>query len=188
MSELRTITKTGAEQQDVIQLLDQLTGEIFIPYSAFSIIISTPVVAAIGGSTVGGYAMDATTAEAVTTVLRVPNDFPALDATAAVNCYVNWSAAATSGDVVWDIDYRVSALAEDIGAAVTNITATDTAAGTADFASESPVLAIAANVLADSDLLFITVRREAADAGDTMTGDASFNGLRISYTTNPKIV
>ena len=189
MTALRTISKTGAELQDIVQAIDELTGEIYIPASAFQIIDTAALWTAIGSSAAaGGYAMDAAAAEGVNTSIRLSNDLPMIDYTKTVDIYIQWSAAATSGDVVWDIDYVVAALGEDLGAAVTNATVTDTAAGTADYASEAPVISIAASVLADTDVMHFTVRREGADGSDTMTGDASFNGVRIVYTTNPNIV
>jgi hypothetical protein len=188
MSESRTISKTGAELQDVVELLDQLTGEEFLPYSSFEVITGGPAVTAIGSSTVGGYAMDDTSTEAVTTVLRIPNSLPGLDRSKPINVYIQWSSAATSGNVEWDVDYKVAGLGDDIGAIVSTSTVIDTTAGTADYASEAPVAALSASISDVADLLFLTVRREAGSGSDTMTGDASFNGVRISYSTNPNIV
>lgn len=182
------MSKTGAEQQDVVQVLDQLIGEKYFPASSFQIIDASAAWTAIGGSSIGGYAMDDAAAEGVNLSLRLPNDLPAIDYTKVVKIYIQWSAAATSGDVVWDIDYRVAGLGEDIGAAVTNATVTNTTAGTADHAEEATAIDIAVNILADADVLHLTVRREGADGSDDLSGDASFNGLRIVYTTNPNIV
>lgn len=188
MSEKRRISKTGAELQDIVELLDQTTGQAFIPFSAFSIIAGTPAVTAVGGAVGAGYAFDAASEESVITVLRVPDSLPALDTASTVDVYIQWSAAATSGDVIWDLTYVAVNLGEDVGGGGTAAQVTDTVAGTADYLSEAPVISIAASALANADLLFLKISRKAAEAGDTMAGDASLQGLRIAYTTNPKIV
>lgn len=186
MAELRKITKTGAELQDIVQLLDELTGEVFIPANTFQIIQGTPSWTAVGNT--AGYALDATTVEAITANFRIPNDLPGLDVTKPVNCYVVWSAVATTGDVVYDVDYVAIAIDEDRTTAGSTLVTTNTANSTANGLSESAAFAIPGNTFMDKDLFSFVVRRQADDAGDTMTGDANIVGVRISYTSNPNIV
>lgn len=185
MSEKRVISKTGAELQDVVQLLDKLTAEAFIPYNMFTAITGTPAVAAIGGTTAAGYAMDATSAEAVTGVFNGAAWLPGIDSTKPVKVSVYWSAAATSGDVVWELDCIHPELGVDIGGMLQCATTTDTTLGTADASQVTESMSMA-NV--GEQLFFLAVRRAAADGGDTMAGDASFHGVKITYTTNPNIV
>ena len=186
MAESRTISKTGAELQDLVEMVDQLTGEVFIPFSDFLVHSGTPAFAAVGAG--GGYAMDAAGTESLMAAIRLPNGMPAIDYSKTVSMYIQWSAAATSGDVVWDLSIKPTAIGEDVGGAQTAGNVTDTTSGTADYLDETEVITIAASALENSDLLFLLASRLGGDGSDTMTGDASFHGVRISYTTNPNIV
>jgi hypothetical protein len=189
MAELRKITKTGAEQQDIIELLDNLSSTRNIRYNSFDPIVGTPAVTAVGGSTVGGYAFDPTSAEAITTVIACDTFFPGVDYTKDIDFVINYSTAATSGNIIWDVDYIAAGGNEDVGGAVTTLSETAGAQAVADVLYSSPVFTIPANTISSGDLLWLTVRREAADAGDTCASDAVFYGINfITYTTNPQIV
>ena len=188
MSESRTISKTGAELQDVVELLDQLTGEFFLPYNVFDVVEGSPTVEIGGSANSSGYALDAGTQESVATVIRVPNFLPGVDFSKDISTNINWSAAATSGDVLFALTVIPVAIGEDVGGTAVGANSLDTVAGTADYLSEAPEIAIAASSVESSDLVFLKITRVAADGTDTMTGDALFHGVRISYTTNPNIV
>ncbi len=179
------ITKQGFFRRDLVDLLDKLTGQVWIPASQFND-VGNAELGLIGSSKPTGMLFQQTTAEEIDTSLLFPKD---IDVSKAVSAYVYWSSADENGtDVVWDIDVRAVAAGDDIGVAVTNATTTDTDSTTADDLNISDAISIAADTMAaNSELLFINVRREAADAGDDLDADAAFYGIRLDYTPLPEV-
>ena len=178
------IEQNGMMQGDLVQLLANGTGRLFVPYFSFSD-QGNGALGLVGSSVFGGYALNATTDEAVETVVLFPKD---VDVTKAISIYVYWSSADTAGnDAIFDVDYLPIAAGDDIGAAVSNSTVTDTDSTTADALNVSGAISIAADTLAaNTELLFLSLRRDAG-TGDDLDADAIFHGIRIDYTSTPKV-
>lgn len=181
----RDITPSGYKKGDLVTLLYRQVGRIFIPVSHFND-IGNAALTAIGGSKPVALLFDKTTAEEADTVILKPQDF---DETVAASIYIYWSSAGTSATngVVWDVDYLARALAEDVGASVSNLTTTDLDSATADVLNRSDALTLPADTLADDDLLYLNLRREAADSADTVDADVAFYGMLITYQSKPSI-
>jgi len=86
---------------------------------------------------------------------------------------VRWKVSVTTGDVVWDADYRAVAEAEsgDPSTHQESVTVTDTAAGTARLLNDAEMALTSANLAVD-DTLYVTISRDGADAADTMAASA----------------
>lgn len=97
---------------------------------------------------------------------------------------VVWSTTATSGDVVWDWDYRAvggdSAESLDPSTDQESVTGTDTASGTARQRQELLISLTSANFAVDDEVLF-NFFRDAADAADTLAATAYLMSLFFEY-------
>lgn len=95
---------------------------------------------------------------------------------------VRWKTTATSGDVVWDVDYRAIANNEpgDPSTHQEALTVTDTADGTARDLNDAEVSLTAANLAVD-DSLFVTVSRDGASGSDTMAAAAELVDAWFEY-------
>lgn len=94
-----------------------------------------------------------------------------------------WTSTATSGDVVWDVDY-VSATKTatlDPNATEEALTVTSTAPGSSQTGVNPTVSATAAN-LAAGNVCQGVVARDGASGSDTMTADAILYGFYFSYS------
>jgi hypothetical protein len=97
-----------------------------------------------------------------------------------------WTAASGSGGVVWEL--RAVAMSDDdaLDAAWgTGQTSTDTliAANDVHTGPESAAITIAGSP-AENDLVFFQIRRNVADASDTLGVDARLIAIRLFITTN----
>lgn len=98
---------------------------------------------------------------------------------------LHWSSTATSGNVVWDFDYR--SVAGDDSASLdqtTNtqsVTGTDAAPGAAWRRLQLSISLTAGNFAADSTVQF-ELFRDKSDAADTMAASAYLFGLFFEYT------
>ena len=177
------INKTGMGQGDLVTLLDRATGTLWIPAGHFNL-QPTSTEALVGATIPTAISYDAGSDENACANVYILDE---IDCSVAMSAYIYYSAAATSGDVTFDIDYISSASGEDVGAAVTNVAGTaTTTSGTADYLEISSAYSIAANACSNGDVLFLNVRRDVA-AADDMSGDADMYGVRIDYTTRPSI-
>jgi len=95
---------------------------------------------------------------------------------------VIWKSTATSGDVVWDVDFVAVAVAEtlDPAAADESETVTTTTNGTALDRNESEVTPTG-STFAVEDVVLLKVSRDGLDAADTMAAEALFEGVAFEY-------
>lgn len=95
---------------------------------------------------------------------------------------VRWKATATSGDVVFDVDYRSIATNEagDPSSHQESLTVTDTADGTARDLNDAEVTLTASNLAVD-DSLFVTISRDGASGSDTMAASAQLVEAYLEY-------
>lgn len=125
-------------------------------------------------------AFDATTAESVRFGAVLPSDYSA--ETITVTIY--WAAdTATSGDVVWSVAFErgnTDMDADSFNTARTGTTTTNATAGIGNTTAITFTQAQADGVTA-SDKFRIQLQRVAADAGDTMTGDAHVDYITLAY-------
>lgn len=179
------ITRLGVDQLDLVTLLERSVGRAWIPVSSFNDIGGAEY-ARVGVSTPYAMAFDKDADEHIDVAWLVPKN---MDVTKAASIYVYWSSVNTAGkDCTWDIDYSAVALGEDVGAAVSNMTAgIDTDSGTADDLNIGPAITLPADTFAATgEVLFMSLFRDI-DAADDLAADAHFHGLRIDYTCLPSI-
>lgn len=97
---------------------------------------------------------------------------------------VVWTATATSGNVVWDFDYRAvggnDAESLDQTGTQESVTVTDAAPGAAHRRLEASMALTAGNLAVDDEVEF-TLFRDGA-ASDTMAASALLFGLYFEYT------
>src|SRR3990167_792127 len=97
---------------------------------------------------------------------------------------VVWSATLTTGDVVWDMDYRAitgnDTESLDQAGTQESVTGTDTAPGAANRRLELSVNLTSANLAADDSVEF-EIFRDATDAEDTMAGSAILVDAYFEY-------
>ncbi len=184
----RLLSKTGAEQQDVVQLLSDLVGETYIPYSDFVALSGTPAIAQVGTGNAAGFAFADAADEVVTAGISRDYHLPSLDDTKDISIYLNWSSASTSGDVVWTVSVVNTAVDGSLDQTGTSLSSTDTVNGTTNRLSETPVMTIPGGTIDTCCRIHIAVKRVGTSGSDTMTGDALLDGIRIVYSTNPNIV
>ena len=97
---------------------------------------------------------------------------------------IEWTSTATSGNVVWDVDYRAiggdNAESFDQATAQQSVTVTDAAPTAAHNRLEVSVAITAANLAIDDTVEFI-LYRDGADAADTMAAAALLFGVYLQY-------
>ena len=97
---------------------------------------------------------------------------------------VVWRTTATTGDVVWDFDYRAvggdSSESMDPTTDQETLTVTDTASGTARQRQECSMTATAGNFAADDEVLF-NFYRDGVNASDTLAASAWVDSLIFEY-------
>jgi hypothetical protein len=95
-----------------------------------------------------------------------------------------WTATLTSGNVVWDFDYRTvggdDTTSLDQSGTEEAVTVTDAAPGAANRRLEVSVNLTAANFAADEEVSFY-LARDGADGSDTMAGTAMLFGAYFEY-------
>lgn len=95
-----------------------------------------------------------------------------------------WTATLTSGDVVWDFEYRSvagnDANSLDQSGTEESVTVTDTAPGAANRRLEVTINLTSANLAADETVEFFFAR-DGADGADTMAGSALLFDLLLQY-------
>lgn len=114
-------------------------------------------------------------------VFSVPKDY-----VGGAKIVIVWTATITSGDVVWDIDYRTvagnDANSLDQSGTEETATVTDTAPGAAHRRLETSISLTAGNFAVDDTVSF-GFFRDGTDGADTMAGSALLFGLYFEYTT-----
>lgn len=128
---------------------------------------------------------DAATAEDAIFTGILPRNY----AGGGVTIEIHWAAdTAITGDVVWETAFeRIGEGSQDIDADgfATGNTVTATAPGTSGFVDKAPRAhtdGAQMDSVAVGEAFRLRVRRLAADAGDTMAGDAQLVGVEIRET------
>lgn len=96
---------------------------------------------------------------------------------------IRWTSIATTGNIVWDFEYRVVDIGESLDQAGTQeagLTVTDAALGTARSYQEATIALSAAN-FAKERLLQFTLFRDGADAADTLAADGVLWNLMFRF-------
>ena len=97
---------------------------------------------------------------------------------------VVWSSTATSGNCVWDFDYRAvggdDAESLDQAGTQESVSATDAAPGASLRRLEAPLSLTAANIAVDDEVEF-TLFRDGADGADTMAAAAIVFSVLFEY-------
>ncbi len=120
---------------------------------------------------------DASDEEDCTFSFKLPDN---MTKQALLKIFAYWNSNASSGSVVWDLDWRSTALGEDTASgSVNNVTNTETASADTDTLEKSSAFEVAASSLAPGDIFHGRFRREAPNASDDMSGDARLIGLLI---------
>jgi len=103
-----------------------------------------------------------------------------------VTVSVYWhSAAAIAGDCIWGIEYNAIADSDAVGGATTTVEQAFTTDGTAgDLSIDTFTTKILAANIDDKDIMGIRLYRKAADALDTLAGDARCLGLNLEFTSD----
>lgn len=95
-----------------------------------------------------------------------------------------WTATLTSGDVVWDFEYRAvggnDTTSLDQAGTQESVTVTDTAPGAANRRLEATINLTSGNFAVDNEVEFFFAR-DGADAADTMAGSAMLFSLIFQY-------
>lgn|SRR3990167_4592311 len=122
---------------------------------------------------------DSGTKVCIGTNYTVPQNY-----TGAGTFVVLWVSTATTGAIVWDVDYTsISASGEtfDPNSDQEALTVTTTTAGTSQIGSSSSVAATAANFVA-GDLVQANICRDGLDASDTLAADGVVYAIIFQYT------
>jgi hypothetical protein len=140
---------------------------------------SSPAVAACRtGTNVTGGVLDFADGSSLTaqTSFRLPTGW-----TGAIDAVVDWQATATAGDVVWKLAIACSGDGDSDDPAFTDDAFTpDTAKGTANQRNDTSSNTITTTgSCAAGDLARVRVKRDSADAGDTMAATARLMGVHI---------
>lgn len=164
-----------------------ITQTIWIPAVAMVARTTSGAAAGTAESTtnkvmINTYDFDASTDEFAQFAIRMPKNWDE----GTVTAEFVWSAASSSGDVIWGLQ----------GVALANDDAIDTAFGTAQTATDtltatgdiciSPTTAaitIAGSPGAEEYVVF-QVYRDADAGGDTLAADARLHGITLNYTVN----
>jgi hypothetical protein len=97
---------------------------------------------------------------------------------------IRWTTTLTSGDVVWDCDYRAvggnDAESLDQASNQESVTVTDTAPGAANRLLVTTISLTSANFAA-GDTVEFTIFRDGTDSADTLAGTAILVGARFQY-------
>lgn len=158
------------------------THEVFVPAGDFLANAGTPARALIGSANAQGWAADAASDESISALFKVPDGFAAADAT----CSIGWSTTGTTDTQAVFFDLITVPVADGEDSGVAGNTDSDSAAlGATAAADELHELAItvgASTEWAANDIVYVTINRDADNAGDTLAADASIHYLRCTLT------
>jgi hypothetical protein len=108
--------------------------------------------------------------------LRLPSDW-----SGAIDAHIKWLAAATSGDVVWQVQTACVADAEtDDPSWNTASTVTDTAKGTTLQTNDASITGVTATGCAAGEILHLRILRNRTHASDSITGTVRLIGLELT--------
>lgn len=133
---------------------------------------------------VSGWAFDAATAETIFTILPILN-YGSGNITFRIYWYAD---TATANDTVWGVSLgaitgNVDTQDIETKSLASENTATDSHLGTTGQRLHFVDVTVSnLDSVAADDLIVLRLRRVAADAGDTMAGDALFIGAAVSYS------
>jgi len=129
----------------------------------------------------GAYAFDDSDAEVVVANIRLPQD---MDKTVVPDINIGWGANATSGNVVWQVEYlyRADNEALDSGTPDDTLTVTSGVSGTSDGLVVSSVTLAAPG--SSDKLLLLRIKRLGTDGSDDLSGDAYLVGCGLKYTAD----
>jgi len=149
----------------------------WIPVGAIKVPTTKPAAAVDYGISLA-YAFDDSDDEVAYATMRLPQE---MDRTVAPDIKIGWGAAATTGEVVWQVEYLYRAPNEALDAAAdATLTTTTTVSGTSDGLTIS-TLALAAPATSDQ-LLLLRIKRLGTDGDDDLSGDAYLVGCGLKYT------
>lgn len=115
--------------------------------------------------------------------IRIPEDY---NTSGTVTIEVEWTSTLTSGDAVFDFDYRSiggnDTESLDQSGYTESLTVTDTAPSAANEKMTATMTVTASN-LAAGDILEFFSGRDGADAADTLAGSAIVHSVILKYTT-----
>ena len=129
----------------------------------------------------GGLEFSDGTDDTAVTTIRLPQD---MDKSVAPDYKIGFASDATSGDVVWQLEYLYVGPNEDTTAsAQETLTVTKTISATSDGLTVATVSGM--DLPSDTDqLLILRIKRLGADANDTIADDAILLGTGLNYTVN----
>jgi len=129
----------------------------------------------------GGLEFSDGTDDTAVTTIRLPQD---MDKSVAPDYKIGFASDATTGDVVWQLEYLYNGPNEDTTAsAQETLTVTKTISATSDGLTVATITGM--DLPSDTDqLLVLRIKRLGADASDTLTDDAVLLGTGLNYTVN----
>lgn len=130
-----------------------------------------------------GYGFDAGTAESIYFQFIIRNYL-----SGNLVLTFDWYAAATTGACLWGAQLAAQTMGTDTTTVIAKAFATAQTVsasprGTANQPATATLTITNLDSLADGDMVFMRIYRDAAAVGDTMTGDAILVTLDCSYTT-----
>ena len=175
------ITTKGMSQSDLVTLLDRTMGTMWLPAGAF--VQSTDTDVEVGSSIPSAKSFDTGADENACVNIYIKDD---VDCTLPMSIYIYYSVVSASGTIMFDIDYLARKKDEDVGVTVSSIAGTAVETGsTADDLEITGAYTLPADACKNGDILFLNIRRDVTE--DDASGDADMYGVRIEYTTRPKI-
>jgi hypothetical protein len=109
--------------------------------------------------------------------LRLPATF-----TGNIDAVLTWYTSATAGDVVWQVATACVSDAETGDPAFNAAsTVTDTAKGSANQYNTASISSVTATGCAASDVLYLQVFRDPANASDTLAATARLVGVELTF-------
>jgi hypothetical protein len=110
--------------------------------------------------------------------VTLPSDF-----SGTVNADIKWMAAATTGDVIWNVSTICVADGEVDNPAFNTVSSvTDTAKGTTLQTNDATITGVTITGCAANEIMHLKISRDRTTSGDTIAGVVSFLGMRITMT------
>lgn len=120
---------------------------------------------------------DTSTKDKASAVIAVPKNY-----VGTAKFGVIWKTTATSGNVVWNVDYRSIADGEtlDPSSWQESLAVTDAAKGTTNQMNDANVSATSANLAVD-DLILVTISRDGTSGSDTVSASAQLYEAYLEF-------
>ena len=138
-------------------------------------------------STNGGWLFDAASTELIFLIAQLPHSY---EEGSDLHPHVHWQkTTSASGNVYWQLDYKIAKINEVMDAAFTTLTATSTVAGTPDTNTANKHLISAFSAISDStlevsDMLVMKLSRIGGNAADTYGADVRLLEFDIHIQKN----